>query len=55
LRGAGVSVPILAGGRALRDEAHALALGVDAWSGYDASMALAAVEWAHATSLSKVE
>jgi methanogenic corrinoid protein MtbC1 len=55
LRSAGVSVPILAGGRALRDEAHALALGVDAWSGYDASMALAAVEWAHATSLSKVE
>jgi methanogenic corrinoid protein MtbC1 len=55
LRGAGVSVPILAGGRALRDEAHALALGVDAWSGHDASTALAAVELAYATSLSKVE
>ena len=55
LRSAGVSAPILAGGRAIRDEMHALALGVDAWSGHDASTALAAVELAYAMRHNKLE
>jgi excisionase family DNA binding protein len=44
LRGAGVEVPVLVGGAAIVDEAHARRLGADAWSGPDGRCALAAVE-----------
>jgi excisionase family DNA binding protein len=41
LHGASVSVPILVGGRAIRDQAHAKHLGADDWTGHDAVTALA--------------
>lgn len=44
LRAGGVSVPILLGGRAVRDARAARRLGGDGWSGADAREALAAVE-----------
>lgn len=44
LRAAGVSVPVLVGGRAVRDAEHARRLGADGWSSEDAPGALAAVE-----------
>jgi methanogenic corrinoid protein MtbC1 len=49
VRAAGVTAPILVGGAAIADEAHALRLGADGWSGRDARRALAAVEEAVAT------
>ena len=48
LRDADLAAPILVGGRAIRDEAHARELGVDDWSGHDASTAIAAIERAYA-------
>jgi methanogenic corrinoid protein MtbC1 len=44
LRREGVDVPVLLGGAAIADEAHARRLGADAWSGVDGRSALAAVE-----------
>ena len=44
IRAAGVTAPVLAGGGAIADEAHASRLGADGWSGRDALHALAAVE-----------
>ena len=44
LRSAGVSAPILAGGAAIADDAHAARLGAVGWSGHDARQAVAAVE-----------
>jgi excisionase family DNA binding protein len=43
LRKVGITRPILAGGRAVRDEAHARALGADGWSGHSAEDAVARV------------
>ena len=42
--GRGVTAPILAGGAAIADQAHALGLGADGWSVRHARRALAAVE-----------
>lgn len=53
LRDADVAAPILVGGRAIRDEAHAREFGVDDWSGHDASTALAAIERTYAEALNK--
>jgi methanogenic corrinoid protein MtbC1 len=44
LRREGVDVPILLGGAAITDDAHARRLGADGWSGADGRGALAAVE-----------
>jgi excisionase family DNA binding protein len=44
LRDGGIVAPILVGGAAIEDEAHARRLGADAWSGRDARSAIAAVE-----------
>ena len=44
LRQAGVTAPILVGGRAITDLDHARKLGADGWSGTDAVSAVAAVE-----------
>ena len=44
LRGAGVDAPVLLGGAAIKDEAHARKLGADGWSGADGRDALAVVE-----------
>jgi excisionase family DNA binding protein len=44
LRTQGVEVPVLIGGAAIGDDAHARRLGADAWSGTDGRSALAAVE-----------
>jgi methanogenic corrinoid protein MtbC1 len=44
LRAAGVTVPLLVGGRAVTDDRAARAFGADGWSGLDASHALATVE-----------
>ncbi len=40
----GVAVPVLVGGRAIRDRAHALSLGAAGWTGPSAASAVAAVE-----------
>ena len=45
LRSEGLDVPLLLGGAAISDEAHARRLGADAWSGADGRSALAAVEF----------
>ncbi len=39
-----VEVPVLVGGRAIRDRAHALSLGAAGWTGHSAAGAVAAVE-----------
>ncbi|RPI08033.1 MAG: helix-turn-helix domain-containing protein, partial [Actinobacteria bacterium] len=44
LRQADLGVPILVGGGAVRDRAHALRLGADEWSGHDGRSALVAIE-----------
>jgi methanogenic corrinoid protein MtbC1 len=44
LRAGGVEVPVLVGGAAIRDAAHARRLGADDWSGADGRAALLAVE-----------
>ena len=44
LRRAGVDAPVLVGGAAIPDEAAALALGANGWSGVDGAAARAAVE-----------
>jgi excisionase family DNA binding protein len=44
LRGSGVTAPLLAGGAAIENAAHARRLGADHWSGRDARSALATVE-----------
>ena len=44
LRQAGLAVPILVGGAAVGDRAHALRLGADEWSGVDGRSALVAIE-----------
>lgn len=44
LRDAGVEVPVIVGGGAITDEAHARRLGADEWSGHDARSAVDAVE-----------
>lgn len=46
LRRAGVAVPILVGGAAIADEAKALELGADGWTGADGASALSALEHA---------
>jgi len=43
LRGAGVRVAILTGGHGVRDDARALSLGADGWTGLDAATAVEAV------------
>ncbi|HVM65676.1 MAG TPA: B12-binding domain-containing protein [Acidimicrobiales bacterium] len=43
LRRARVVAPVLVGGAGTRDEAHALQLGADGWTGHDGSSAVAAV------------
>ena len=40
----GVDVPVLVGGRAIRDRAHALSLGAAGWTGHSAASAVAAVD-----------
>ena len=44
LRQADLGVPILVGGAAVHDRAHALRLGADEWSGLDGRSALVAIE-----------
>lgn len=44
LRRAGVGAPLLVGGSAVEDEAHAARLGADGWTGRDGRAAVAAVE-----------
>lgn len=44
LRRAGVTAPVLVGGAAVADDAHARRLGADGWSGPDGRSAVAAVE-----------
>jgi hypothetical protein len=44
LRQADLGVPVLVGGAAVRDRAHALRLGADDWSGFDGRTALVAIE-----------
>jgi len=44
LRQADLAVPILVGGAAVDDRAHALRLGADEWSGVDGRSALVAIE-----------
>jgi excisionase family DNA binding protein len=44
LRNAGVTAPVLVGGRAIRDLDHARHLGADGWTGHDAIAAIAALE-----------
>ena len=51
IRAAGVRAPILAGGAAIADNAHAVRLGGEGWSGHDARDALAAVEATSARNL----
>lgn len=46
LHRAGISAPVLVGGAAIEDEAHARRLGADGWSGCDGRSAVAAAEWA---------
>jgi len=46
LRRVGVEVPVLVGGAAIPDEATALALGADAWTGVDGATAIRALEQA---------
>jgi excisionase family DNA binding protein len=49
LRDGGVDVPVIVGGAAIADAAHARRLGADDWSGSDARSAVAAVEGAAST------
>ena len=44
LRNGGVTVPILVGGGAIENEAHARRLGADGWTGPDARNAVATVD-----------
>jgi methanogenic corrinoid protein MtbC1 len=44
VRRADLDVPILVGGAAVHDRAHALRLGADEWSGLDGRTALVAIE-----------
>ncbi len=39
-----VEAPVLVGGRAIRDRAHALSLGASGWTGHSATSAVAAVD-----------
>jgi methanogenic corrinoid protein MtbC1 len=43
LKRAALQIPVLAGGRSIRDEAHARSVGADGWSGREASDAVARV------------
>jgi methanogenic corrinoid protein MtbC1 len=49
LRDRGVDAPVIVGGAAIADDAHARRLGADVWSGSDARSAVAAVELAAST------
>ena len=44
LRDASIEAPVLVGGAAIPDEAAALALGADGWSGPDAPTLIATVD-----------
>lgn len=47
LRASAIAAPVLAGGGAIHDAAHARRLGADGWSGRDGRSVIAAVERAH--------